>query len=100
MNDARAVAERLGKLGFDVILVENANRRTMSEKLTVLTGKIGRGDTAFVFYAGHGVAIKDGNYLLPTDTPQVNEGQEIRFSPAKASAPIRSSTRCRNAAPA
>ncbi len=76
VNDARAVAERLGKLGFDVILVENANRRTMSEKLTVLTGKIGRGDTAFVFYAGHGVAIKDGNYLLPTDTPQVNEGQE------------------------
>jgi Tfp pilus assembly protein PilF len=76
VNDARAVAEHLGKLGFDVILVENANRRTMSEKLTVLTGKIGRGDTAFVFYAGHGVAIKDGNYLLPTDTPQVNEGQE------------------------
>ena len=76
VNDARAVAEHLGKLGFDVILVENGNRRTMSENLTALTGKIGRGDTAFFFFAGHGVAIKDGNYLLPTDTPQVSEGQE------------------------
>ena len=75
-NDARVVADHLGKLGFEVILAENANRRTMSEKLTELTGRLGRGDTAFFFFAGHGIAIKDGNYLLPTDTPQVSEGQE------------------------
>jgi Tfp pilus assembly protein PilF len=76
VNDARAVADHLGKLGFEVITVENGNRRIMSEKLTELTGRIGRGDTAFFFFAGHGVAVKDGNYLLPTDTPHINEDQE------------------------
>jgi tetratricopeptide (TPR) repeat protein len=76
VNDARAVRDHLGKLGFEVITVEDGNRRTMSEKLTELTGKLGRGDTAFFFFAGHGIAIKDGNYLLPTDTPQINEDQE------------------------
>jgi tetratricopeptide (TPR) repeat protein len=76
VNDARAVADHLGKLGFEVITVENGNRRTMSEKLTELAGKLGRGDTAFFFFAGHGIAVKDGNYLLPTDTPDINEDQE------------------------
>jgi Tfp pilus assembly protein PilF len=76
VNDARAVADHLGKVGFEAIIIENGNRRTMSEKLTELTGKVGRGDTAFFFFAGHGIAIKGGNYLLPTDTPQINEDQE------------------------
>jgi poly(3-hydroxybutyrate) depolymerase/tetratricopeptide (TPR) repeat protein len=76
VNDARAVRERLAKIGFEVIHVENANRRTMNQKLAELTGKIGRGDTAFFFFAGHGIAIRDTNYLLPVDTPQAREGQE------------------------
>ena len=76
VNDTRAVADHLGKVGFEAIIIENGNRRTMSEKLTELPGKVGRGDTAFFFFAGHGIAIKDGNYLLPTDTPQINEDQE------------------------
>jgi tetratricopeptide (TPR) repeat protein len=76
VNDARAVRDRLATIGFEVIHVENANRRTMNEKLAELTGKIGRGDTAFFFFAGHGIAIKDTNYLLPVDTPQAREGQE------------------------
>jgi hypothetical protein len=76
VNDARAVTERLARIGFEVIHAENANRRTMNQKLAELTGRIGRGDTAFFFFAGHGVAIKDTNYLLPVDTPAVREGQE------------------------
>src|SRR5262245_38312942 len=76
VNDARAVRERLAKIGFEVIHAENANRRTMNQKLAELTGKIGRGDTAFFFFAGHGIAVRDSNYLLPVDTPQAREGQE------------------------
>jgi poly(3-hydroxybutyrate) depolymerase/tetratricopeptide (TPR) repeat protein len=76
VNDARAVRERLVKLGFEVIYAEDANRRTMNQKLAELTGKIGRGDTAFFFFAGHGIAVRDTNYLLPVDTPPAREGQE------------------------
>src|SRR5262249_48435990 len=64
VNDSRAVRDRLARIGFEVIHVENANRRTMNQKLAELTGKIGRGDTAFFFFAGHGIAIRDTNYLL------------------------------------
>jgi polyhydroxybutyrate depolymerase len=61
VNDSRAVRERLAKIGFEVIHAENVNRRTMNQKLAELTGKIGRGDTAFFFFAGHGIAIRDTN---------------------------------------
>jgi hypothetical protein len=75
-NDARAVGETLQRLGFEVIRIENAPRRVMNQKLVEFTGKIGRGDTAFFFYAGHGVEVKGINYLLPADTPQARDGEE------------------------
>ncbi len=75
-NDARAVGEALQRLGFEVIHLQNAQRRTMNQKLVEFTGKIGRGDIAFFFYAGHGVEVKGINYLLPVDTPQARDGEE------------------------
>jgi len=75
-NDARAVGDTLQRLGFEVIRIENAPRRVMNQKLVEFTGKIGRGDTAFFFYAGHGVEVKGINYLLPSDTPQARDGEE------------------------
>src|SRR5262245_51080963 len=76
VNDARAVAERFTRLGYEVIRVENASRRTMNEKIGELAAKTGRGDTVAFFFAGHGVEIKSINYLLPTDTPKAREGQD------------------------
>ena len=76
VNDARAVGDTLARLGFEVIRIENAPRRAMNQKLVEFTGKIGRGDTAFFFYAGHGVEVKGINYLLPVDTPQARDGEE------------------------
>jgi Domain of unknown function (DUF4189)/Caspase domain len=49
VNDARAVSAALTQLGFDVIRVENAPRRTMTQKIVEFASKIGRGDTAFFF---------------------------------------------------
>src|SRR3974390_750941 len=76
VNDARAVGDRFARLRYEGIRVENAPRRAMNEKISELTAKIGRGDTAAFFFAGHGVEIKGLNYLLPTDTPRGHEGQE------------------------
>jgi tetratricopeptide (TPR) repeat protein len=76
VNDARAVADTLTKLGFEVIRVEDADRRTINEKLSDFYAKVGGGDTAFFFFAGHGIEIRNTNYLLATDVPKVNDGQE------------------------
>jgi tetratricopeptide (TPR) repeat protein len=76
VNDARAIGAALEQIGFTVIRAENANRRTMNQRLVEFSNRVNRGDTAFFYFAGHGVEIKSVNYLLPTDTPTAVEGEE------------------------
>ncbi|HVQ68867.1 MAG TPA: caspase family protein [Bradyrhizobium sp.] len=75
-NDARAVGSALRGLGFSVIIAENQSRRAMSEALLAFDKAIEPGDIALFFFAGHGFEIRGQNYLLPTDIPEVREGQE------------------------
>ncbi|MBK0326965.1 caspase family protein [Rhodobacteraceae bacterium F11138] len=65
--DATAISETLNGQGFDIVTVLNANRREMNRKISTFTEQLEPGDTAFVFFAGHGVEIDGENYLLPTD---------------------------------
>lgn len=76
VNDVRAVGARLRELGFSVSIVENQSRRAMSEALLAFDKAIQPGDIAFFYFAGHGFEISGQNYLLPTDAPDVGEGQQ------------------------
>jgi Caspase domain len=76
VNDADAIAAELLKLGFEVVKAEDVGRRAMSRALVELEGKIGPGDTALIYFAGHGFAIDGTNYLLPVDVPVAGPGQE------------------------
>ena len=76
VNDARTMAETLKQLGFRVMVAENQTRQAFSESLLAFDAAVGPGDTAFFFYAGHGVEIAGQNFLLPTDVPAAGEGQE------------------------
>lgn len=78
VNDARAVGGALEKLGFKVIRGENLNRAQMVDHVFSFTQAIKPGDTAIVFFAGHGVSFSGGNYLLPTDIPLPKQGEETR----------------------
>jgi uncharacterized caspase-like protein len=82
VNDARAVGDALEKLGFDVIRGENLNRQGLVDSLDRLTARLAPGDTAFFFFSGHGVAIGGGNYILPSDVPDTDSGQETRLARA------------------
>jgi uncharacterized caspase-like protein len=77
-NDANAIGDALQRIGFTVIRGLNLNRQGMVDRLFEFTQKIAPGDTALLFYAGHGVAIAGGNYLLPTDVQLANVGEESR----------------------
>src|ERR1700730_7372711 len=66
-NDARAVGDALEKMGFSVVRGENLDRQGMVDRIFEFTRKIRPGDRAVMFYAGHGVSISGGNYLLPSD---------------------------------
>src|ERR1044071_2858920 len=76
VNDADAIAQELSKIGFDVVKAENVGRRAMSRALSERESKIATGDTALIYFAGHGFGIDGTNYLLPGDVPAVGPGEE------------------------
>jgi uncharacterized caspase-like protein len=82
VNDARAVGDALKRLDFEVIRGENLGRQALVDKFEELTGRLAAGDTAFFFFAGHGVTIGGGNYILPADVPNVEAGQDMRLARA------------------
>lgn len=74
-TDAGAVAKRLEAAGFTVILRYDLNEKAMKEALRNFKGRLGGGDVAVFYYAGHGVQLGAANYLLPTDVRGDNEEQ-------------------------
>jgi len=75
-NDANAMARELRSAGFAVQLHQNLNYRATVRAVESFTQGIQGGDEVVVFYAGHGVQIKNGSYLLPTDI-EVNSESEV-----------------------
>src|SRR6201991_861061 len=65
--DAKAMAQVLRNVGFDVVEGTNLTRDTMTERLLEFGKKAQGADIAVFFYAGHGIAISGTNYLLPVD---------------------------------
>ncbi len=66
-NDAAAMARELKAAGFAVQLHRDLNYLSMVKAVENFTSSIKGGDEVVVFFAGHGVQIKSGAYLLPTD---------------------------------
>ncbi len=75
-NDATAMARELKNAGFAVQLHQNLNYRATVRAVESFAYGIQGGDEVVVFYAGHGVQIKNGSYLLPTDI-EVNSESEV-----------------------
>lgn len=74
-NDASAMKRELEAAGFEVMLHRDLNYIAMIKAIDTLSDKVAGGDQVVVFYAGHGVQLKSGNYLLPTDIQVGSEGQ-------------------------
>jgi len=67
VNDAKAVAQALKKVGFKVTLKKNLKKRGIREAVSTFARSLGAGDVALFFYAGHGIEIDGQNYLLGVD---------------------------------
>ena len=66
-NDASAIANELKKAGFDVVLHKDLTYRNMVKAIETLVINVKNGDEVAFFFAGHGVQLKTGNYILPID---------------------------------
>ncbi|MEM6373241.1 MAG: caspase family protein [Pseudomonadota bacterium] len=74
--DASAVSDALRSQGFTVTTVLDPSRREMNKQISIFTSQLEPGDTAAVFYAGHGVEIDGENYLLPADIAAPQRGEK------------------------
>ncbi|MGY3439206.1 MULTISPECIES: caspase family protein [unclassified Marinovum] len=76
-NDARAVAEKLGAMGFEVMLREDLTGQGFRIALGEFTEKALRADLALVFYAGHGIEMSGSNYMIPVDAQMRSEATAV-----------------------
>ncbi len=73
VNDARAIAAALDRLGFDVYDGYDQDYRDSREAIREFTENLTGADVALFYFAGHGIQVNGKNYLLPTDTKLTNE---------------------------
>ena len=67
--DARGLKLALESIGFNVSIVENANKEQMYEALRAFREKCEKEEgIAFFHYGGHAVQLNGINYLLPSNT--------------------------------
>ena len=78
-NDAADVGAALGRLGFDVTTVLDANQVRFNQALLDFTRRSVGADVALVFYAGHGLGVDGANYMVPVNT-RLERDTDVRFA--------------------
>lgn len=78
-KDAKAVAQSLRNIGFEVVsLEENDTREKLLNALRSFATEAEKSDWAIVYYAGHGMEVGGVNYLVPVDA-KIEVDRDIQF---------------------
>ena len=77
-NDATDVAKKLEGLGFEVMLLIDAQLEQIDQELSAFAEKAREYEVALFFYAGHGIQSKGINFILPTNIDNLTE-DNIRY---------------------
>lgn len=76
VNDARALAETLEGIGFQVDVLMDATRDETLAALDRFAFDAETADIALIYYAGHGVSVQGTTFLIPIDA-QVRQAKDI-----------------------
>ena len=79
VNDARAMAKVLRETGFEVMHGENLSHREMFEAVRDFGRKLAPGVVALFYYAGHGLQVRDRNFLIPIEA-DVQSEEEVPYT--------------------
>ncbi|MCH8998311.1 MAG: caspase family protein [Proteobacteria bacterium] len=77
-NDAEALAEVLGGLGFEVLEGIDLDRASMTGLLRRYADRLKDASVGLFFYAGHGLQVDGLNYLVPVDA-RLEEENDLPF---------------------
>lgn len=79
VNDAKAMADSLSRLGFEVTLLLDGNQEQMEAAIDKFGRLMSAGKLVGLFYfAGHGVQVDGSNYLIPTDAV-IKRQSDVRY---------------------
>jgi uncharacterized caspase-like protein len=67
INDARALDEALRRDGFDVDVIEDANKDDMARAIERLQAKIKPDSVVMLFYGGYAIQAGRESYMIPVD---------------------------------
>lgn len=87
MRDAKGVSAALKRLGFEVVEGYDLKMDDMTNVVRQFAQKLDGAKAGLVYYAGHGIAVGDENYLIPVDA-------SLRSRPISISARSTSSSSC------
>ena len=74
-RDAKAVADALRGLDFEVIEAVDLDQPDMQARLDEFSGRLEGADTGLFYYAGHGLQVGGENFLVPIDARLQREAQ-------------------------
>ena len=83
VNDARAMAEALAECGFEVMMLENANKRRIEEAIRAFGAKLTPTSAGVFYFAGHGVQVAGANYLIPLGA-KIDKEAEVEYEAVDA----------------
>ncbi len=98
-NDVELVSEALKKVGFQVTLLKDADRRTMDDAAKQFADKLddaGKNTVGVFYFAGHGVSYDGQNWLLPVNV-NISHGADIEYESISANKILRLMEGARNA---
>lgn len=76
-NDARAIAETLEGIGFDVTLSMDATADQLRQQMDDFAFRSETADLALIYFAGHGVEVQGENFLIPVDA-RIRSNRDIQ----------------------
>ena len=82
-NDAEDMAAVLGRLGFDVVKLVDADLRRMEDSVMEFGRRLRDGGVGLFYFAGHGVQVAGVNYLIPIGARIESEG-DVRYESVNA----------------
>lgn len=78
VNDAGDMANALQRLGFSVILKQNAGLMEMEDAVRTFGDRLKKGGVGLFYYAGHGVQIGGRNYLVPVGA-RIQKETDVKY---------------------
>jgi len=79
VNDARAMAQTLSRMGFQVLLRENRTEDEVKQDIREWGRQLDQNSVALFYYSGHGIQVKGENYVVPVDADIASE-EEVEYS--------------------